>query len=92
MNSSFLRFSSITKKIWMAFLGLFLMIFLVVQEISDGAQEILKKYPNANFFGGQLVFPEEIVFTRWLHNYTVFAIQRRFYYQGIPIILLPIRL
>ena len=64
----------------------------VVQEISDGADEILKKYPNANFFGGQLVFPEEIVFTRWLHNYTVFAIQRRFYYKGIPIILLPIRL
>ncbi len=30
MNSSFLQFSSITKKIWMAFLGLFLMIFLVV--------------------------------------------------------------
>jgi len=30
MNSSFLRFSSITKKIWMSFLGLFLMIFLVV--------------------------------------------------------------
>jgi succinate dehydrogenase / fumarate reductase, cytochrome b subunit len=30
MNSTFLRFSSITKKIWMAFLGLFLMIFLVV--------------------------------------------------------------
>lgn len=30
MNSSFLRFSSITKKIWMACLGLFLMVFLVV--------------------------------------------------------------
>jgi len=30
MNSSFLQFSSITKKIWMAFMGLFLMIFLVV--------------------------------------------------------------
>jgi len=30
MDSSFLRFSSITKKIWMAFLGLFLMIFLLV--------------------------------------------------------------
>jgi succinate dehydrogenase / fumarate reductase, cytochrome b subunit len=30
MNSSFLQFSSITKKIWMAFLGLFLMVFLVV--------------------------------------------------------------
>jgi succinate dehydrogenase / fumarate reductase, cytochrome b subunit len=30
MNPSILNFSSITKKIWMAFLGLFLMMFLVV--------------------------------------------------------------
>jgi succinate dehydrogenase / fumarate reductase, cytochrome b subunit len=30
MSSSFLRFSSITKKIWMALLGIFLMMFLVV--------------------------------------------------------------
>lgn len=30
MNSSFLHFSSITKKIWMALLGLFLMVFLIV--------------------------------------------------------------
>ena len=30
MNSSILRFSSITQKIWMALLGLFLMMFLIV--------------------------------------------------------------
>ena len=30
MNPSFLHFSSITKKVWMAFLGLFLVVFLVV--------------------------------------------------------------
>ena len=30
MDSSLLQFSSITKKLWMAFLGLFLMVFLVV--------------------------------------------------------------
>lgn len=30
MSLSFLQFSSITKKIWMALLGLFLMVFLVV--------------------------------------------------------------
>jgi len=30
MNSSFLHFSSITKKIWIALMGLFLMIFLLV--------------------------------------------------------------
>jgi succinate dehydrogenase / fumarate reductase, cytochrome b subunit len=30
MNTSFLKISSIAKKIWMAFLGLFLMLFLLV--------------------------------------------------------------
>jgi succinate dehydrogenase / fumarate reductase, cytochrome b subunit len=30
MNSSFLRFSSITKKIWMSLVGIFLIVFLMV--------------------------------------------------------------
>src|SRR5665647_3567849 len=32
---------------------------------------------NAVFFGGQIVFPNDSIFTRWLHNYTVFASQRK---------------
>ena len=64
----------------------------VVEGVMNSAPEILKKYPNAIFFGGQLVFPEEIFLTRWLHNYTVFAIQRKFYYQGIPMVMIPVRL
>jgi len=63
----------------------------VVEEASKLAPEILKKFPNAVFFGGQLVFPHELLFGRWLHNYTVFSIQRQFYYQGIPLFMLPIR-
>jgi amino acid transporter len=64
----------------------------VVDEITQAAPGIMKRFPNAIFFGGQLVFPEELFMSRWLHNYTVFAIQRKFYYQGIPVVLLPIRL
>ena len=64
----------------------------VVDGITNAAPEILGKYPNAIFFGGQLVFPEEIFLSRWLHNYTVFAVQRKFYYQGIPMVLIPVRL
>ncbi|MEI7905192.1 MAG: APC family permease, partial [Candidatus Firestonebacteria bacterium] len=60
----------------------------VVEGVTNAAPEILKKYPNAIFFGGQLVFPEEIFLSRWLHNYTVFAIQRKFYYQGIPMVMI----
>ncbi len=64
----------------------------VVEEISNLAPRIRKKFPNAIFFGGQLVFPEKVFASRWLHNYTVFAIQRKFYYEGTPVMLLPIRL
>lgn len=63
----------------------------VVDEIVNVAQDILKSYPNAIFFGGQIMFQKEQFLGRWLHNNIVFAVQRRFYYQGIPIVILPIR-
>ena len=63
----------------------------VVDEVSQLSEKILKKYPQAIFFGGQLVFGKESFFARWLHNYTVFAIQRKFYQQGTPVVILPIR-
>ncbi|MBI4810595.1 MAG: hypothetical protein HY800_03980 [Ignavibacteriales bacterium] len=63
----------------------------VVEEVSLLSEKILEKYPQAVFFGGQLVFGKESFFARWLHNYTIFAIQRRFYQQGTPVVILPIR-
>jgi len=63
----------------------------VVDEIAKLAPEILKKFPNAVFFGGQIVFPNDSIFTRWLHNYTVFASQRKLYADGIPFVVLPIK-
>jgi len=43
------------------------------------------------FFTGQLVFERETVFTRWLHNYTAFALQRRLFLRGLPCAIVPIR-
>jgi amino acid transporter len=63
----------------------------VVQKAAELAPQILEKFPNAIFFGGQLVFRHETFFTRLLHNYAVFALQRRFYQQGLPLLILPIR-
>jgi amino acid transporter len=63
----------------------------LLEEIDKLAPEILRKYPEAVFFGGQLVFPQDSIFSRWLHNATVFAVQRRFYSQGVPFMVLPIR-
>ena len=63
----------------------------VVEELANVAPRVTAKFPNAVFFGGQLVFPQDTFASRWLHNYTVFTVQRRFYRQGIPFVLLPIR-
>jgi len=62
-----------------------------VEEIMKLAKTVLEKYPQSIFFGGQLVFGKESFYTRWLHNYTVFAIQREFYQEGTPVVILPIR-
>ncbi|MEI8032482.1 MAG: APC family permease [Chlorobiaceae bacterium] len=63
----------------------------VVDEINKLIPEITDKYPDIVFFGGQLVFSNETLLDRWLHNYTVFAVQQNLYNQGIPFIILPIR-
>ena len=63
----------------------------VVDEIEKLGPKILERFPQAIFFGGQIVFPEDSFLTRWLHNYVVFAVQRRFYHKGIPFVILPIR-
>ena len=49
------------------------------------------RFPNAVFFGGQLTFGEETFLNRMLHNYIVFAVQRRLYSRGVPFVILPIR-
>lgn len=64
----------------------------VVEETIKAAPIVAEKYPNSIFFGGQLIFPEDTYLTKMLHNYTAFIIQRKFYYLGIPIVIMPIRL
>jgi hypothetical protein len=63
----------------------------VVNEIDKLGPQILERFPRAIFFGGQLVFREETIFTRWLHNHIVFSVQRSFHLKGIPFIILPTR-
>jgi amino acid transporter len=54
-------------------------------------EEIQRKYDKSVFFVGKLVFEEENLFTRLLHNQTAYSIQRILQFKGIPTIVLPIR-
>lgn len=63
----------------------------VMDEVGEMIPRIMEKFPQAIFFGGQLVFPDESVLTRLLHNFTTFAIQKKCYLNGVPFVMLPIR-
>lgn len=63
----------------------------VAEEVEKIAKDVIKRFPDAVFFGGQLVFSEDSWINRVLHNYTVFSIQRRFYQKGMPFVILPVQ-
>jgi K+ transporter len=63
----------------------------VVDEIVQMASKVRKKFPHTMFFGGQLVFSKEAFYHRGLHNYTIFSVQRKLHFEGIPVVIMPIR-
>ena len=63
----------------------------VLSTIQDLVESAIRDYPMAVVFAGQLAFQRESIWTRWLHNYAVFALQRIFCRQGIPFVIVPIR-
>jgi len=64
----------------------------IIEEAVKIAPQILEKFPHAIFFGGQLSFRKNFLFSKVLHNYTVFTMQKHFYDEGIPFFILPIRI
>ncbi len=63
----------------------------VMGEVMRLAREAADRFPNHVFFAGQLLFARETRLTRWLHNHTAFALQRRFFLATLPFVVLPIR-
>ena len=62
-----------------------------VHTIEAMSDTLLQRHPRAVLFGGQLAFTHETLWTRWLHNYAVFALQRVFCRRGVPFVIVPAR-
>jgi hypothetical protein len=62
-----------------------------VQGCEKLAVAIAADYPRAIFFGGKLVFERERWWDRFLHNETAHAIQRRLQFNGLQMVILPVR-
>jgi len=60
------------------------------EQITQIVPNIIERYPGAVFFGGKLLFLNETLLNRLLHNQLVFTIQKRLHRLGIPFVILPI--
>jgi len=56
------------------------------------AERVMERFPNSVFFAGTLIFRQENLFTRLLHNHTAYALQQRLHLKGVPLIIMPMRL
>lgn len=62
---------------------------LELQHLSD---QMCQKYPKAVFFASTLIFKNENVVTRFLHNHTPLLLQHYLHLNGKELMILPMRL
>jgi hypothetical protein len=64
----------------------------VVEELEELAVAVAAADPHMVFVAGQVVFQQETMTMRLLHNEVAFALQRRLLYRGLDIIIVPVQL
>jgi len=63
-----------------------------VEESTALCLKIRERFPRSVFFGGKLLFETEKWYYPLLHNETAYAISRRLQLQGVPMVIMPIRI
>jgi hypothetical protein len=91
INTDFSSYSTIIKSAGLEFDSFHSIGLEVVEEIMKLVPQITEKYPDAIFFGGQIVFPKDNLMNRILHNYTVFTLQRKLFNLGHEFFILPLK-
>ena len=62
-----------------------------VTVLDDLAQTVMAEYPNSVCFAAKLIFAQDNLFVRWLHNQTALAMQRRLHLRGQQMVILPMK-
>ncbi|HEX5061805.1 MAG TPA: APC family permease [Kofleriaceae bacterium] len=63
-----------------------------VAELERLCREVHLQFPRSVFFAGKLIFRHEGWWQRVLHNETAHAVQRRLEFDGLTMVVLPIRM
>ena len=62
-----------------------------VAEAEKICRQVMADYPVVTFFGGKVIFAREQWYQKILHNETASAIQKRLYWLGATMVVLPAR-
>jgi hypothetical protein len=63
-----------------------------VESLTRLIKDVSARFPNSVCFANKLILPANLWFAEWLHNQTAFGIQRQLHLEGIPLVILPIKL
>jgi hypothetical protein len=63
----------------------------VLDEIEKVCKSVAKEFPKAMFFAGKLIFERQHVLSPLLHNHTPYALERRLQFDGMHLVILPVR-
>ena len=63
----------------------------LMAELEKLCKSVAEDFPKSVFFAGKLVFEQENLFTRLLHNHTPFTLQQRLQFDGLEMMVVPIR-
>jgi hypothetical protein len=62
------------------------------KELERLLKQTVASVPGCVCFANKLILPPRRRLAEWLHNQTALALQRRLHAQGIPLMVLPLRL
>jgi amino acid transporter len=62
-----------------------------VDTLTGMCRDLSAEFPHAVFFTSRLVFKADNLFTRLLHNQAALAIQRRLHFDGLQMVILPMK-
>jgi len=87
-----LRYETYAKTLGLSAASAFSVGTEVAVEVEKIADDLTKRYRKALFVAGQLLFEEDTLWNRILHNETALMVQRSLQRLGIPMIVVPVRL
>ncbi len=63
-----------------------------IKSLDDLIKDVSARFPDSVCFANKLILPPNRWFTEWLHNQTALGLQRKLLLEGIPLVILPIKL